>query len=103
MRKMMKFRQASQTGRVQIRASMGRGAWWWPPMATYLLQMAETTPIRVISPQGAVRTLCGNGQAGFVDAQGADARFNEPCSLALDAEENLLVADSCNNAIRLER
>jgi hypothetical protein len=48
--------------------------------------------IRVITPQGAVRTLCGNGQAGFADAQGADARFNEPCGLALDAEENLLDA-----------
>jgi sugar lactone lactonase YvrE len=56
--------------------------------------------IRVLTPQGAVRTLCGNGQAGFADAQGADARFNYPCGLALDAEENLLVADSGNNAIR---
>jgi DNA-binding beta-propeller fold protein YncE len=56
--------------------------------------------IRVITPQGAVRTLCGNGQAGFADAQGVHARFNEPCGLALDAEENLLVADCGNNAIR---
>jgi DNA-binding beta-propeller fold protein YncE len=56
--------------------------------------------IRVITPQGAVRTLCGNGQAGFADAQGADARFNVPFGLALDAEENLLVADFGNNAIR---
>jgi sugar lactone lactonase YvrE len=56
--------------------------------------------IRVLTPQGAVRTLCGNGQAGFADAQGADARFNYPGGLALDAEENLLVADSGNNAIR---
>jgi hypothetical protein len=38
--------------------------------------------IRVVTPQGAVRTLCGNGQAGFADAQGADARFNFPCGLA---------------------
>ncbi len=56
--------------------------------------------IRVITPQGAVRTLCGNGQAGFADAQGADTRFNEPCGLALDAEENLLVADFRNHVIR---
>ena len=55
--------------------------------------------IRVITPQGAVRTLCGNGQAGFADAQGADARFNSPCGLALDAEENLLVADSACVAV----
>jgi hypothetical protein len=32
--------------------------------------------------------------------QGVDARFNCPDGLALDAEENLLVADYGNNAIR---
>jgi DNA-binding beta-propeller fold protein YncE len=46
---------------------------------------------RVITPQGAVRMLCGIRQAGFADAQGADARFNEPCGLALDAEETCLL------------
>ena len=56
--------------------------------------------IRVITPQVVVRTLCGNGQSGFEDAQGADARFNCPVGLALDVEENLLVADCRNNAIR---
>jgi sugar lactone lactonase YvrE len=61
---------------------------------------SENHAIRVITPQGAVRTLCGNGQAGFADAQGADARFNQPCGLSLDAEENLLVADCGNHAIR---
>ena len=61
---------------------------------------SENHAIRVITPQGAVRTLCGNGQAGFADAQGADARFSDPRGLALDAEENLLVADSGNYAIR---
>ena len=56
--------------------------------------------IRVITPQGAVRTLCGNRQPGYADAQGADARFFYPRGLALDAEENLLVADWGNHAIR---
>ena len=60
----------------------------------------ENHAIRVITPQGAVRTLCGNGQVGFADAHGADARFNCPVGLALDEEENLLVADYGNNAIR---
>ena len=37
--------------------------------------------ILVITPQGAVRTLCCNEQSGFADAQGADALFNDPgCS-----------------------
>jgi hypothetical protein len=60
----------------------------------------QNNAISIITPQGAVRTLCGNGQAGLADAQGAGARFNEPHGLALDAEENLLVADGCNHAIR---
>jgi hypothetical protein len=55
--------------------------------------------IRVITPHRAVRTLCGNGKAGFADAQEEDSRFNWPCDLALEAEENLLVADYGNHAI----
>jgi hypothetical protein len=31
---------------------------------------SENHAIRVITPRGAVPTLCGNGQAGFADAQG---------------------------------
>ena len=39
--------------------------------------------IRVTTPQVAVRTLYGNGQAGFADAQRVDTRFNYPAGLAL--------------------
>jgi sugar lactone lactonase YvrE len=56
--------------------------------------------IRVLSPDGAVRTLVGNGQAGFVDGQGADARLSFPSGLAMDPEGNVLVADWGNHAIR---
>jgi DNA-binding beta-propeller fold protein YncE len=56
--------------------------------------------IRVVTPGGTVRTLCGNGQEGFEDGQGAVARFNCPASLALDLEGNVLVADFNNSAIR---
>ena len=61
---------------------------------------SENHAIRVITPQGADRTFCSSGQAGFADTQGSDARFNCPFGLALDTEENLLVADWGNNAIR---
>ena len=30
--------------------------------------------LRLVTPEGAVRTLVGNGQSGFVDGQGADTR-----------------------------
>jgi len=56
--------------------------------------------IRVLSPDGAVRTLVGNGQRGFADGQGADARFHYPSGLAMDPEGNVLVADWGNSAIR---
>ena len=57
--------------------------------------------LRVVTPEGAVRTLVGNGQAGFADGKGTDARFNSPASLALDPEGNVLVADFGNHSVRL--
>ena len=47
--------------------------------------------IRVVTPTGTVRTLCGNGQAGFSDGPGTDARFNRPTGLAWDSDGTLLV------------
>jgi hypothetical protein len=47
-----------------------------------------------------VRTLAGNGEAGFADGQGAAARFNFPTALARDKDGSILVADQCNNAVR---
>jgi hypothetical protein len=56
--------------------------------------------IRVFTPGGAVRTLAGNGEAGFADGQGAAARFNRPRGLARDKDGSILVADTDNNAAR---
>ena len=56
--------------------------------------------LRVVTPEGAVRTLVGNGQSGFADGQGADARFKYPAGLAMDAEGNVLVADYGNHSVR---
>ncbi len=56
--------------------------------------------IRVISPQGTVSTLAGNGQAGFVDGVRSQARFHFPTGLALDHDGNLYIADTFNHAIR---
>jgi DNA-binding beta-propeller fold protein YncE len=71
------------------------------PNGDLLVSDSSNHSIRVVSPEGAVRTLAGNGMAGFANGQGADARFNCPCGLALDLCGNLLVADSGNHAIRL--
>ena len=56
--------------------------------------------IRVVTPGGAVRTLAGNGEAGFADGQGAAARFNCPQGLARDKDGSILVADTGNHAVR---
>ena len=56
--------------------------------------------VRVVAPGGAVRTLAGNGQPGFVDGQGADARFHNPMGLAVDVDGSILVTDCGNHAVR---
>ena len=56
--------------------------------------------IRVITPQGSVHTLYDNGQGGYTVTQRSHSLFNYPYGLALNAEENLLVADYDNHVIR---
>jgi len=47
-----------------------------------------------------VSTWAGSGTAGFVNAQGLQASFNSPIAVAVDANENVFVADYDNSAIR---
>ena len=56
--------------------------------------------IRKISPDRNVTTLAGNGTAGFADGQGANAQFNDPEGVAVDAAGNVYVADAGNRRIR---
>lgn len=54
---------------------------------------------------GQVTTFAGTGttgvsQGGFLDGPGNTARFDTPRGLAIDANDNLYVADSGNNSIR---
>jgi DNA-binding beta-propeller fold protein YncE len=60
---------------------------------------ASNNRIRKITPAGEVSTLAG-GERGFADGQGRAALFNNPFSIAIDAEGNLFVADASNNRIR---
>lgn len=50
--------------------------------------------------QAKVSTLAGTGMPGATDGPGATATFNNPSDLVVDADGNLLVADSGNNRIR---
>jgi sugar lactone lactonase YvrE len=56
--------------------------------------------IRKITAAGVVTTLAGNGYAGAVDSDGADAEFNQPYGLAINSKGVLYVADYNNHLIR---
>jgi DNA-binding beta-propeller fold protein YncE len=44
--------------------------------------------------------IAGSGKAGYKDGKGEQAEFNNPVGLDIDAEDNIYVADTGNNAIR---
>lgn len=56
--------------------------------------------IRVLSQDGQVTTLSGNGTHGKTDGTIAKATFDGPTDITVDAD-GILVADQYNNAIRL--
>jgi len=51
-------------------------------------------------PAAEIRVIAGNGEAGFVDGDGSDARFNKPIRLAPFGPGRILIADINNHAIR---
>lgn len=56
--------------------------------------------IRKVTPAGAITTLAGNGQPGYRDGPGAQAQFDGPMALAIDAAGRVIVADAYNDRIR---
>lgn len=66
--------------------------------ATGNVYVADTKnlKIRKISSTGLVTTLAGSGKVGGIDAQGTEATFGNPTSLAIDAKGNLYVTDGNN-------
>jgi sugar lactone lactonase YvrE len=57
--------------------------------------------VRAIDRAGNVVTLAGDGQPGYQDGAAAQARFNTPCGVAVDAAGNIYVADTGNGLIRV--
>jgi hypothetical protein len=58
--------------------------------------------IRKVSKAGVVvRTLAGNGESGFADGQGEDARFNCPHSVVVTVNSDLIVSDLLNHCLRV--
>ena len=56
--------------------------------------------IRKIDTGGNVTTIAGDGTSGFVNGNGANARFNSPRGVALDNLGRIFVADTGNHAVR---
>lgn len=56
--------------------------------------------IREITAAGNVITLAGRGTAGYVDGTAAQAAFNTPGNLVVDANGDIYVADTGNQVIR---
>lgn len=56
--------------------------------------------IRVILPDGQVRTIAGGNQPGLLDGAGDMALFDTPSSLVVNSLGEIFVADTRNNAVR---
>jgi len=56
--------------------------------------------IRRISSDGIVSTLAGSGKKGFRNGVGTEAQFNNPWDIKIIPDENLVVGDFENFAIR---
>jgi sugar lactone lactonase YvrE len=56
--------------------------------------------IRLIAPDGQVKTTAGGGATGYRDGAAAQALFDTPSGVAVDAAGVIYVADTGNDAIR---
>jgi len=58
--------------------------------------------IREVTTNGLIKTIAGNGTAGFRGdhGSGTKAELNNPTGLTMDAKGDLFIADSFNNRIR---
>ena len=56
--------------------------------------------IRLITPDGVVRTIAGTGRPGYADGPALDALFSYPHGVSVDASGNIYVADLNNHRVR---
>jgi sugar lactone lactonase YvrE len=61
---------------------------------------AGNNKIRMITPDGLVTTLAGDGEYASDDGDGTTASFNQPDAIAVDKHDNIYVAEMEGNKIR---
>ena len=70
------------------------------------MYVSDNQSIRKITTNGAVSTIAGSGvtyiplRGSFAEGTGSSASFSNPSGLAVDANNNIYVADTDNNRIR---
>ncbi len=67
--------------------------------ALYVLDYGNDA-VRIITPEGVVRTLAGGKETGFADGRGNEARFDSPAAIDVDAGGTVYVADGANHRVR---
>jgi len=65
-----------------------------------LVADSSNNELRKVTSNGTVTTIAGATAPGSADGNGASVRFNAPDGVAVDAFNNVYVADTLNNAIR---
>lgn len=79
---------------------LSNGLSWTQSSPNALYESIGNTVLK-LSPLGVLTTIAGTrGQKGSNDGQGLNATFDEPGSLTLDRQGNLVVADVRNGSIR---
>jgi sugar lactone lactonase YvrE len=57
--------------------------------------------LRRVTPNGEIRTVAGTGKAGGVDGAALKAQLNSPKHVAIDLNDNVIIADDQNKSVRL--
>ncbi len=97
---------AGQVGSIGSSDGTGTNAMFYYPSSVAVdgsgnVYVTDNNTIRKVTPAGVVSTLAGQaGKSGRTNGTGSAARFNGPCSVAVDGSGNVYVADNNNGAIR---
>jgi len=57
--------------------------------------------LRMVTPDGKIRTVAGTGEKGGADGPALSAQLNSPKHLTVDADDRVIIADDQNAKIRL--